>query len=1316
MKLTHFDTKTKQDIGIKQNLQNCLAQYLFPDTKFSIGIAYPEATVCEDLEQGYEGMSLQFSSGEKMYFADNPNVRSLLYPNSSDGAAYPLPFTPCLSFHELSNVRVLVIDDITGENGNITAPDDAKNLVGDCKGLIDKDFAVANGINQRAFQFRIGIRPQEESPVMRIAKGTLAPSRLSKLGESSLVVNRSIRDGNLRARVGYDIVLATSSFKGRKGKDAIQPGSYIVDMGLGVKSIAAYRKHSLGTQVLVNYPQAVKQEILPIIKQQAQQLAQDQKDPRKLIERYIQVHEGKSEGAEGLRCRGTEGKRSERNTILNLNLDDEYMNEQFSIFDVLDSGNQGLDYQDCESSRNKEKDLLLYSLLKADTSAFNQLIEHPKVIAQLQEFTRRQWSDIATGRSIKFTSGLAQPSLHLSENEICVPYLKDGEEIIVTRSPLINSNGVITLKNKHLNHTQTGCVYIHPKTAMDNMQCDFDGDLLAFAPVSEFPILAAEVKYNNLPQNRYPDIVKKAKIPYQGTFAQIAISAMENKIGIIANQIQKNIALQCEVCNLPLQQKAGYLQKVSAHLTHLLHKHDQGELKIPDKIREGVQEFILTPNERVELVESKELADKKIDNKLYQFKKILKECVSELGNELQIATDGPKSALRPDDAILDYTQAITDYKEVEWLKDKKNREAFTNRGMKTNGYSPIDLMIEQTNQIFEENQLSAKARPVEQFRGLYPQVEFTPQQREQAQKIKNTYNSLIRERILLEERQKVSESPYLVITSPYSGKSLEIDNLIKFDIAKNPQFWKLSQLSIKISSQKPNELSSKISSPLFAQGKFRTLSGKEVYLPIGSISPKSIKEHDLRPGMFIENGVVEFHPGVDKSRIDVLKQQTKEYVESVRNNTPEDEKLKLAAAIHDVSHTPDNKNYSGLKRASVAFTIFPEIVIEQLKQLQFTQMRIIGIQFNEFAHQSFNGEKVPIEFEDGINPRDPTKTARWIKVEGKKLGIIDARSPNLISGCKALANIHSPPINSIIASSLRNSQNQLKIDNVNKYAFASHQWKGETKYITFDVEQTHSGKIPKVFALIDNRVLGVVNKQSVSFLQQQLQGRNLQGLKIKAKVDKAPASYVDIVIDPDSVEFPTLEVEKQQKLGNVVSDKQEVVTAVVEEKLEQEQQHSESSLISFSEAQLDKSDVCKVLFFAPPVTQQFKERTEQVMSNMLQRAVDRAVQNGFGTVEFIDVSPISHKSPLIAQTLHQLQEYRKDINVEFVGTKSLEEGMRLLTKTQDIAIGVKSIATSGIIEILANQDKAVAAYIPEIGDFDRRNLPILEKKYEIERD
>lgn len=209
-----------------------------------------------------------------------------------------------------------------------------------------------------------------------------------------------------------------------------------------------YREHSLGTQILVNYPKAVQQEILPIIKQQAEKLASDQKDPRRLALRYIETYERRK----ALLAKHDEASLDTLEEIEN----------KFSIFDSLDSGGETGEIEDGEDNSTQQKDLLIYSLLKADLSGYCQLIEHPKIIAELQEFARKQWVEIATGRSIKFTSGLAQPSLDLKLNEICIPYIAEGEEIIVTRSPLINSNGVITLKNRHLPEMLNGCVYIHP--------------------------------------------------------------------------------------------------------------------------------------------------------------------------------------------------------------------------------------------------------------------------------------------------------------------------------------------------------------------------------------------------------------------------------------------------------------------------------------------------------------------------------------------------------------------------------------------------------------------------------------------------------------------------------------------------------------------------------------------------------------------------------------------------------------------------------------------------------------------------------------
>lgn len=138
--LKHFDTKLKQDTGVEEKIKNTLAEYLYPDVEFSIGTVYPESTVAQDLEE-HEGKTLQFAAGERMYFASDDKVRDRVFPNPSDGAAYgSLLFTPCKDFNEFQNLRILVVDDENGENGGNLPKIVAKNLVGDCKGLISLDW------------------------------------------------------------------------------------------------------------------------------------------------------------------------------------------------------------------------------------------------------------------------------------------------------------------------------------------------------------------------------------------------------------------------------------------------------------------------------------------------------------------------------------------------------------------------------------------------------------------------------------------------------------------------------------------------------------------------------------------------------------------------------------------------------------------------------------------------------------------------------------------------------------------------------------------------------------------------------------------------------------------------------------------------------------------------------------------------------------------------------------------------------------------------------------------------------------------------
>ena len=157
IKLSHFDTKLHIDTGIKEEVRNTLAEYLFPGVEFAVGEIYPDVTTKEDLLQ-YKGKTAQFANGRRVYFASD-EVREKVYSNMSDGAAYgSLVFTPCKDFQKKQNLRILIVDDETGDSGGILDKNEAKKLVGDCYGRMSWELAQElTGKTKTPFQFRMGI-------------------------------------------------------------------------------------------------------------------------------------------------------------------------------------------------------------------------------------------------------------------------------------------------------------------------------------------------------------------------------------------------------------------------------------------------------------------------------------------------------------------------------------------------------------------------------------------------------------------------------------------------------------------------------------------------------------------------------------------------------------------------------------------------------------------------------------------------------------------------------------------------------------------------------------------------------------------------------------------------------------------------------------------------------------------------------------------------------------------------------------------------------------------------------------------------------
>ena len=858
----------------------------------------------------------------------------------------------------------------------------------------------------------------------------------------------------------------------------------------------------------MNYPKGIQADILPELRAKAEELGQIQSDPRKVAQLYVEKYENRKAISQGIAPLDTNVLQENPE----LQQDDENL---FLVIDDAFGKGEPEDFEqfEDETSPSDEKEQMLYRLLKADLEAgHGQLLEHPKITDELNKFVRKEWVDIATGRAIKFDSGLAQPSLKLTEDEICIPYFPEGAEVIVTRSPLVNSNGVITLTNKHLPEFQheQGTVHINPKTAAAHLQADFDGDRLAFERADKYPILAAEVKEHNTPENRYPDIVKAKKIPYVAeTFAEIAILARENKIGIIANQIQKTVALQYETELVPQEEKAEYLQNLLAGFNRLIIEdaNPKADLKLPESFKGRIQELSNLP---------KDLTPEQIDAKLAVAKGIFFDVVSELGNELQVAVDGPKSAQRPNEEVLQYCNAISEVRPVGWLKDKKSPEVYFNRMMDSRNHSPIDLMVQQTNEFYEVSSL--EARPIHQFQTLLNSA-YSPEQEEKARSIKDTYNSYVKRAKALEKKIQTEPGPVLTATSAKSGKQIEITNLIEFE---HPDVWKEKQLTIRLVEN--NRPSSKMPHPLIAEAMVKggeNESSQTQWKRLGSVSEDSVQEHNLKAGLVLKDATIELKAGVDNHQIQAIYKEANHYLAEINAQTPEDQKMAMASAIWQLSHTKsDREDYNMNKKAGVAFNAYPDQVVEQLSTLQFTKLQVIGLHFketNEHHGRDWDGDKVPIAIALETRADHPNYGKRVIEVEGKQLGAIQQESPSLSIGARAEAVIVTPPSASVTATTAKG--NTLKITQVGKHDFANHKFKNEQATITIGFKENpkpHKPPIPVI--QMENKVLGVIDKESAN----QLRAHNKlkPGVSLAVSLESAPSTFAYLKVDASTVTYP----------------------------------------------------------------------------------------------------------------------------------------------------------------------------------------------------
>ena len=534
-----------------------LAECFSPDELGSLMIVrLPEKTTEADFKlladfTPADGVArtLAFSTSSTFYFADTDlksKIGAFFETETDTACRYGSLLTSNCYEHikSVGNVRVKIVDYKDEETyGHLKT--------GDCRGIMSSEFAArvkaglteeqqANGEPSAPIQFRFAWNKADQneanldtSPANSfIAKGTIAID-----DEVMQLANDDTNTGNLvdehllnspdSDNQPYDIILDRSSIKGIKKSllDELLPcGDYTFPrIAFGNRQEAKDNQYKNSWQATICYsPEAIKADFGDATRAAAERLASIQDSPIALRQFILEEHDARQ--AAKLQTGGSEAG---------------FDPDDFDDF----GGETGDETGDSQIEPN------MIRLLKADVNG--TLLDHPKVAEFMQKTLARAWKELAINGAERWDSGMAQPSRDLNPGEVCIPNLQNGEEVIITRSPIPSSDNIRRYTNRHIpdGMQYKNVVFMNPDDAAKHHQGDFDGDQMVYKRSADWPNIARETKHHSEPKE-YGDAGQRAKVSYDdirdengkkkyGDLGKIALAAKQNKIGIVASYIGK---------------------------------------------------------------------------------------------------------------------------------------------------------------------------------------------------------------------------------------------------------------------------------------------------------------------------------------------------------------------------------------------------------------------------------------------------------------------------------------------------------------------------------------------------------------------------------------------------------------------------------------------------------------------------------------------------------------------------------------------------------------------------------------------------------
>ena len=301
------------------------------------------------------------------------------------------------------------------------------------------------------------------------------------------------------------------------------------------------------------------------------------------------------------------------------------------------------------------------------------------------------------------------------------------------------------------------------------------------------------------------------------------------------------------------------------------------------------------------------------------------------------------------------------------------------------------------------------------------------------------------------------------------------------------------------------------------------------------------------------------------SQVRAAFKQVKEFATTTRESIPDSEKEAVAAAMWQISTTNKDDARYGFNKTSAAFALFGEEIIGKLEQLQFTEFAVVGTHkpCNEHLGRKWIGEKVECAIEQAPHPANPIQNKRWLVTEDKKLGVFRSESAQLPIGTSFSAEITSPPSASVVITSTKG--NQLKVGQLKKYDAVSREWNGEQG--TVKIKLSNVGSSVKPIALVDDKPLGVIDKESFKVLSEKLNSKGIQieGFKFEGRLESSPATIAHIKVDPQTIQYPQTWIKEEPLVTDSKKSLLEELKPILKDKYQEKQN---KGLLHDSEASL----------------------------------------------------------------------------------------------------------------------------------------------------